>query len=270
MVTTDPPDALQLADFTRFALRLAQEAANEILPQFRVSLVVENKGGKDFDPVTNADRSAEARMRRLIEQTFPDHGITGEEYGCRQARSGYTWILDPIDGTKSFIIGFPSWSTLIGLSFEGEPVLGLMSQPYVGETFLGDRVNGSYLLRDGNRVKLRASSIEELAKATAGTIGPERYKSAKQINGLKRLTSSCRMLRHGGDAYFYCLLAAGMLDIAIDADLESYDISPLIPIIEGAGGIVGTWSSNSASQGGNIIAAATRRLFDDAISALSG
>lgn len=262
-------EVVQLAEFSRFALTLARESAKAILPYFRVPLRVEDKGDVDFDPVTAADRAGEARMRHLIEQTFPSHGILGEEYGRKDSQSGYTWILDPIDGTKSFIIGFPAWATLIGLSFEGVPVLGLMNQPYVGDTFIGDRMSGSFLLRNSSRTKIQVSAVRHLAGATAGTIGPERYKSAEQFGGLTRLISRCKMLRYGGDAYFYCLLASGMLDVVIDADLEPYDVSPLIPIVEGAGGIIRTWSSASAINGGNIVAAATRTLFEEAVSQLS-
>jgi myo-inositol-1(or 4)-monophosphatase len=257
-----------MEEFWRFALELAHEAGKAILPNFRVPVAIENKDNSGFDPVTVADRESEARMRQMIELRFPDHGIIGEEYGNKDSRCGYTWILDPIDGTKSFVIGFPTWATLIGLTFNGKPILGLMSQPYVGETFIGSQTLGSVLLRKADTVTLRVSSTRMLSAATVGTIGPDRYKSTEQASGLRRLKSATKMVRYGGDSYFYCLVAAGCLDIALDADLQPYDILPLIPIIEGAGGVVGTWSDGDPAQGGNLLCASTQSLFEDARAAL--
>jgi myo-inositol-1(or 4)-monophosphatase len=230
---------------------------------------VENKDHLSFDPVTVADRAGEACMRQLIEKRFPDHGIIGEEYGQKDSRSGYSWVLDPIDGTKSFIIGFPTWGTLIGLTYEGRPHIGLMNQPYIGETFIGNRHAGTFLIRGQRFAPLHVSTTKQLANATVGTIGPERYKANSQIAGLRSLTAGVRMIRYGGDAYFYCLLASGLLDIAMDADLQPYDIIPLIPIVEGAGGHIGTWTRGDPARGGNILSASTEVLFEEALAVIT-
>lgn len=255
--------------FRDFAVELSQASAQAILPHFRRPMEIENKDGRDFDPVTAADRAGEACMRRMIEQRFPDHGIIGEEYGHKDSRSGYSWVLDPIDGTKSFIIGYPAWATLIGLMHEGRPLIGLMNQPFVGDTFIGSRDGGAFLIRDNHKTQLHVSATSQLAKATAGTIGPERYKTRAQRNGLGRITASVRMMRYGGDAYFYCLVALGLLDIAIDAGLQPYDIIPLIPIIEGAGGQIKTWPQGDATLGGDILSASTEALLEEALEVLS-
>ncbi len=254
--------------FQDFALALAEASSKAILPHFRKAMDVENKDLEAFDPVTVADRAGEACMRRMIEERFPDHGIIGEEYGCKDSRSGYSWVLDPIDGTKSFIIGFPAWATLIGLVYEGRPLMGLMSQPYVGETFYGSRDGGTFHVRGNRKTILRVTEGRTLATATAGTIGPERFKTRAQVNGLSNLSASVRMLRYGGDAYFYCLLASGLLDIAFDAELQPYDVIPLIPIIEGAGGVIRTWQMGNASSGGNIVSASNQALLEEAVAAL--
>ena len=255
--------------YWNFALELAQASAQVILPHFRRFMEIENKDHLTFDPVTVADRAGEACMRQLIEKRFPDHGIIGEEYGHKNSRSGYSWVLDPIDGTKSFIIGFPAWGTLIGLTYEGRPQIGLMNQPYVGETFIGSRDAGAFLVRDRRKTLLRVSETTRLANATAGTIGPERYKAPDHIAGLKSLTAGVRMMRYGGDAYFYCLLASGHLDIAMDAELHPYDIIPLIPIIEGAGGHIGTWTRGDPARGGNILSASTAALLEEALAVIT-
>jgi histidinol phosphatase-like enzyme (inositol monophosphatase family) len=251
-----------------FALALADASSKAILPHFRQAMDIENKDLEAFDPVTIADRAGEACMRRMIEERFPDHGIIGEEYGCKLSRSGYTWVLDPIDGTKSFIIGFPAWATLIGLMYEDRPLIGLMSQPYVGETFVGSRDGGAFHIRSNRKTVLRVTDGSTLASATAGTIGPERFKTLSQVNGFSSLSARVRMMRYGGDAYFYCLLASGLLDIAFDADLQPYDVIPLIPIVEGAGGIIRTWQMGNASSGGNIVSASNETLLVEAVAAL--
>jgi len=254
--------------FQDFALALAEASSKAILPHFRQAMDIENKDVEAFDPVTIADRSGEACMRRMIEERFPDHGIIGEEYGCKVSRSGYSWVLDPIDGTKSFIIGFPAWATLIGLMYEDRPLIGLMSQPYVGETFIGSCGGGTFHIRSNRKTLLRATQGRTLASATAGTIGPERFKTRAQLNGLSSLSASVRMMRYGGDAYFYCLLASGLLDIAFDAELQPYDVIPLIPIVEGAGGVICTWQMGDASSGGNIISASSEALLVEAVDAI--
>jgi len=254
---------------TAFALDLAEAAARRIMPFFRHANRIDVKNGAVWDPVTEADRAGEAEIRRLIEARFPDHGIIGEEYGVKDGRSGFTWILDPIDGTRAFICGMPTWATLIGLEYEGRPSLGVMNQPFVGETFYGNR-DGAWSRWHGETTRLAVRPPRPLAEAILTTTAPELYRSEAEKAVLQRLTAATRLTRYGGDAYFFCVLAAGQTDIAIDARMEVYDIAPLIPIIEGAGGIVSTWTGGNASRGGNVIAASSRQLLDEALGVIAG
>jgi myo-inositol-1(or 4)-monophosphatase len=248
----------ELADFAR---RLATLAGKVVLPLFRTSAVIHNKMDRGFDPVTEADRSAERAMRELIEKTYPDHGITGEELDDKPPNSEFNWVLDPIDGTRSFICGMPTWTTLIALTFRGKAVLGLVSQPFVQEIFIGG-IYGSWSENIAGRRRLAVRSAPNIAEAILTTVAPEIYQSEKQRRVLEALRSRTRMTRFGGDAYFFAMLAAGFVDIAMDAGLETYDIAALVPIIEGAGGTITTWEGCEATGGGDIIAAASPALHE--------
>jgi myo-inositol-1(or 4)-monophosphatase len=246
----------ELVDFAR---NLASAAGDAILPTFRTVSAVDSKITDGFDPVTEADRSGERAMRELIEKTFPAHGIQGEEFGSKQSRSEFSWILDPIDGTRSFICGMPVWTTLIALTWQGKPILGVVSQPFVREMFVG----GTYGAWSENMLGRRPLSVKpapHISQAILTTVAPELYRSPKQRNVLKAMRETTRMTRFGGDAYFFVMLAAGCVDIAMDAGLEAYDIAALVPIIEAAGGIVTTWDGGTAAAGGDIIAAASPAL----------
>ncbi|HMT13806.1 MAG TPA: inositol monophosphatase family protein [Aestuariivirga sp.] len=260
------PDWTRLADF---ALHLAGVSADAILPWFRSPLVVEDKSGsgKAFDPVTEGDRAGERALRAAIAAQFPDHGIIGEEYGETPGTSPFTWVLDPVDGTRSFMIGMPNWATLIALYHHGQPVIGVMNQPHVGECFLGTP-EGAWLHRHGEAKALKTRRGVPLRAAAIGTTAPELYHSPDDAAGFAALRQSCRLMRYGGDAYFFCLMAAGHLDIAMDAGLQAFDIGALIPIITGAGGVVGSWSGDDPAQGGNIISAGSPALLDEAIAVM--
>ena len=249
---------------TQFALTLADAAAQVILPSFRKNIAVDVKAGKDWDPVTEADRAAERVIRDLIQKTYPNHSIIGEEYGNSMGNSAYTWILDPIDGTRSFVIGMPTWATLIGLYRDGKPLLGVMNQPYVGDMFYGGP-EGSFLNHRGNTQQIRCRAALPLKSAAAGTTSPMPLHYQTQFETLRK---SVQLMRYSGDAYFFTLLASGHLDLAVDAGLQIYDIAALIPIIKGAGGVVDTWDGKDASQGGNIIAASNQSLLEEAIALL--
>ncbi len=251
---------------TQFSLRLADAAAAAILPIFRKNIAIDVKAGKDWDPVTEADRSAERAIRDMIQATYPDHGIIGEEYGTTSGTSAFTWILDPIDGTRSFVIGMPTWATLIGLYRDGQPYLGVMSQPYVGETFYGTS-EGSFLQYRGQTHALRCRAGVPLQQAAAGTTSPMPSQDQAHFDRLRR---SVQLMRYSGDAYFFALVAAGHLDLAMDAGLQIYDIAALIPIIRGAGGVVDTWSGSDPAQGGNILAASNQALLDEAKAIMRG
>jgi myo-inositol-1(or 4)-monophosphatase len=249
-------------ELTNFALGLSRAAASEILPHFRQNTPIDVKPHETWDPVTEGDRAGERAIRHLIEKTYPSHGIIGEEYGTKNGSSGLTWILDPIDGTRAFVIGLPTWAILIGLYEDGEPKLGVMCQPFVGDTFFGNPL-GAWLDHRGHRQKIHVRPEKPLANASLGTTSPHLYKHADR-EGFDHLSASVQSVRYGGDAYFYSLMAAGHMDIAMDPSLQIYDIAALIPIIRGAGGIVGTWSGSNPEKGGNILTASSQSLFDQA------
>ena len=259
---------MTVIDFTAFIGRLATASGETILPFFRTSLGIDNKSaGHDFDPVTEADRAAEAVMRRLIKASFPRHGIVGEEFGNEREDAEYVWVLDPIDGTKSFIAGFPIWGTLIGLLHRGSPVFGMMHQPYIGERFSGDGGAARYKGPSGER-KLAVRRCASLKEATSFTTSPLLMNSADRA-AFSRVEAEVRLTRYGGDCYSYCMLAAGHLDLVIETELKPYDIAALIPIITGAGGVVTTWEGKPAQNGGRIIAAGDPRVHEAAMKVLA-
>lgn len=253
-------------NFTRFALSLADASAQVILPLFRKNILIDVKTSLDWDPVTEADRSAERVIREIIEKTYPDHRIIGEEYGIKTGSSAYTWILDPIDGTRSFVIGMPTWATLIGLYRDEKPFLGVMNQPFVKEKFFGNP-EGAWLEHRGQTSPLHVRQSVSLKNASAGTTSPHLYRDHAAFPTMQKKVTS---MRYGGDAYFFALVGAGQLDIAMDPGLQIYDIAALIPIITGAGGVIGTWTDNDPSQGGNVMAASSQELLDEAIAAMKG
>jgi histidinol phosphatase-like enzyme (inositol monophosphatase family) len=256
-------------DFTAFIGRLATAAGETILPFFRTSLSIENKSvGHDFDPVTEADRAAEAVMRRLIKANFPQHGIVGEEFGSEGEDAEYVWVLDPIDGTKSFIAGFPIWGTLIALLHRGTPVFGMMHQPFIGERFLGDNGSAHYRGPSGER-RLSVRRCASLREATCYTTSPL-LMSDNDRPAFARVENAVRLSRYGGDCYSYCMLAAGHLDLVVETELKPYDIAALIPIIAGAGGVVTTWDGAPAQNGGRIVAAGDPRVHEAVIKLLNG
>jgi myo-inositol-1(or 4)-monophosphatase len=261
-------------DFAAFVEKLADIAGETILPFFRTSIGAEDKNiGGMFDPVTEADRAAEAMMRRLIGNTFPNHGIIGEEFGCHQENADYVWVLDPIDGTKSFISGMPIWGTLIGLLHHGHPTYGMMVQPFTRERFIGDGRGaiwrGPGLNHAMTERKLKTRSCESLAKATVMTTSPLLY-SEEKLAALRRVEKQARLSRYGCDCYAFAMLAAGHVDCVIEAGVQTYDIAPLMPIIEGAGGIVTNWQGGDAAFGGDVIAAGDKRIHAQVLKLLAG
>jgi histidinol phosphatase-like enzyme (inositol monophosphatase family) len=256
-------------DFTAFIGRLATVSGETILPFFRTSLSIDNKSAsQDFDPVTEADRAAEAVMRRIIKYHFPQHGIVGEEFGNEHEDAEYVWVLDPIDGTKSFIAGFPIWGTLIALLHKGTPVFGMMHQPYIGERFSGDSGSAHYQGHGGDR-RLTVRRCASLKEATSYTTSPQLMNAADR-EAFGRVEQAVRLTRYGGDCYSYCMLAAGHLDLVVETELKPYDIAALIPIITGAGGIVTTWEGRPAQGGGRIIAAGDPRVHEATLKLLNG
>ncbi|ACI92084.1 inositol monophosphatase family protein [Afipia carboxidovorans OM5] len=259
---------MTVIDFTAFIERLASASGEAIMPFFRTSLGIDNKNtGRDLDPVTEADRGAEAVMRRMIKENFPQHGIIGEEFGSERPDAEYVWVLDPIDGTKSFISGMPVWGTLIALMRHGVPAYGMMHQPYIGERFSGDNGAAFYQGRTGRR-KLGTRRCASLADATLFTTSPRLMNEADRAKFAK-VEEEVRLSRYGGDCYAYCMLAAGHLDLVIETELKPHDVAALIPIVHGAGGIMTTWEGGGPERGGRIVASGDKRLHDTVLKMLT-
>ena len=253
-------------DFTSFVDQLATASGDTILPFFRTALTVENKKVGGFDPVTAADRAAENAMRALIRKNFPAHGILGEEYGSERADAEYVWVLDPIDGTKSFIAGMVAWGTLIGLTRLGEPVFGMMHQPFTRERFSGDGGAARYRGPAGNR-DLRVRACESIGDALMFTTSPLLMNEADRAV-FRRVEDKVKLSRYGGDCYAYCMLAAGQIDLIIETELKPHDVVALIPIVAGAGGIMTTWENGPAQAGGRIVVAGDKRVHAAALELL--
>jgi myo-inositol-1(or 4)-monophosphatase len=255
-------------DFAAFIDQLATTSGETIMPFFRTALGVENKKpGETFDPVTEADRAAEAAMRRLITVNFPQHGIVGEEFGDERADAEYVWVLDPIDGTKSFIAGIPLWGTLIALLHRGTPVYGMMHQPFIRERFSGDSRSARYRGPTGER-QLAVRKCAALNEATLFTTSPLLMEKS-DLACFQRVEAAVQLSRYGGDCYAYCMLASGHIDLVIESGLKPYDIAALVPIVTGAGGIVTTWDGKPAQHGGRIIAAGDPRVHEAAMKLLN-
>ena len=259
----------EIDEYSTFALRLADAAGKVTLPHFRSGLAVDNKRGEfTFDPVTAADRDAEHAIRDLIRSHYPAHGIHGEEHGKEEGTSPLTWVIDPIDGTRSFISGVPLWGTLIALNDGTRPVIGVMDQPYTGERFLG-RPGGSELIGRHGRHILRASRCTKLEDAILGNTDPAMFRDEKAKAAFREVSARVKLRRFGGDCYFYCLLAADTIDLVIEASLQPYDIQAVMPIIEQSGGIVTSWTGTDPQMGGSVVAAATPELHAAALEVLS-
>jgi len=254
-------------DFTSFVDKLAAVSGETIMPFFRSALTVENKKAGGFDPVTAADRAAEEAMRSLIRKAFPEHGILGEEYGSERSDAEYVWVLDPIDGTKSFISGMVAWGTLIGLMRFGEPVYGMMHQPFTRERFSGDSGAALYRGPTGNR-SLNVRACTGLDDALLFTTSPLLMQEADRAR-FRKVEDKVKLSRYGGDCYAYCMLAAGQIDLIIETELKPHDVVPLIPIILGAGGIITTWENGPAQAGGRVVVAGDKRVHQAALDILN-
>jgi histidinol phosphatase-like enzyme (inositol monophosphatase family) len=258
--------ALDVSDFVD---ELATRSGQVIMPLFRSSPLADDKSaGGVFDPVTEADRASEAIMRQMIRETFPEHGIIGEEYGSHNPEAKHVWVLDPIDGTKAFISGLPTWGTLIGLKQDGIPVYGMMHQPFTGERFSGNGKSARLVTVHGEQ-RLKTRDCADLASATLMTTSPRLLPEPERA-AYERVENVVRLPRYGCDCYAYCVLASGHIDLVIEAGLKTYDIVALIPIVEGAGGIVTSWTGGPATEGGTVIASGDRRVHDAALRLLNG
>ena len=248
--------------FAAFALQAARDAGRAILPHFRVPIAIDDKGGaRGYDPVTEADRGAESAIRDAIARQYPAHGVEGEEQGLRAGTSRYTWVIDPIDGTRSFIVGHLHWATLIALHDGERPIVGVTHQPYVGESFVA--VNGrSEWLRNGERKSLRVRRCPAVEDAVVATTDPRLFVSPRQRHAYDAATTRARLVRFGGDCYCYTQVAMGLVDVVIETGLKAYDIQSLIPLIENAGGVVSDWAGGSCVDGGDVLACGDPRLHE--------
>jgi myo-inositol-1(or 4)-monophosphatase len=222
----------------------------------------DNKLVEGFDPVTEIDRAAERALRACIERRFPDDGIEGEEYGQVQPEARRRWLIDPVDGTRALICGLPSWTTLVAVFEDGEPVAGMIDAPVLDELAIG--LPGQAKL---NGRPMRTSTCETLADARLSTTDP--FILGEGTNAFDRVRRAARVTRYGLDALAYARLAAGHIDLVIENGLQRYDWGALVPVVRGAGGVVGNWLGGSDLSGGDLVAAATPALFDQAISMLN-
>lgn len=262
--------AERLETFAAFARSLAQAARQKTLPGCRGGLAgVENKLSDGFDPVTESDREAERVMRRLIEARFPDHGITGEELPDRPAAGRWSWSLDPIDGTRAYICGLPSWTTLIALLDKGDPVLGVVDVPRLDELYMGHAGGSRIFGAGGEEGRLATSACQRVDEARLATTDPYLFEGA-EADGFGRLRRKARLTRYGLDAYGYALVAAGTLDIVAESGLQPHDYHALVPLVRAAGGVVSNWSGGTDLRTGQILACANEALHEAACRLLRG
>ena len=259
----------QLAEFIEFARHLGRVAGNVILPHFRAALDVTNKKTDSglFDPVTIADRDAEQAIRNEISRKYPGHGIHGEEHGLKPGRERFTWVIDPIDGTRAFMLGLLHWGTLIALNDGERPIVGVMHQPYTGETFLGSRL-GAEFEHGGTRRLLRVRKCVRIEDAMVSATDPAMFRKGPEREAFGEIARTARLTRYGGDCYAYCMLASGLIDLVIESQNQAYDLQALMPIVEAAGGVMTTWAGGSPQDGGQSVAAGDPALHKIALGIL--
>jgi myo-inositol-1(or 4)-monophosphatase len=253
------------AELTAFAEKLAATARAQTLSRWANGCAAEDKGAGAYDPVTEADREAERAMRALIHSRYPEHGVTGEEWPDEPGKSSYRWSLDPVDGTRSFVCGLPTWTTLIALLDDGAPIVGVIDAPVLGETYVGDP-RGAWLTNNGERRPLRTSGCTRLTDARFSTTDPFLF---GDFTAFDRIRGAVRVTRYGHDGYGYARLAAGSLDLVIESGLKPHDYNALIPVIRAAGGHIGDCRGGNDFVPGAVVAAATRELYEEAVGLLS-
>jgi inositol-phosphate phosphatase/L-galactose 1-phosphate phosphatase/histidinol-phosphatase len=255
-----------LESFAGFAMQLADEAGRRVLRHFRKDVLIEHK--PDQSPVTAADRDVEAALREMIERQFPEHGIVGEEFGSCRTEADYVWVIDPIDGTKAFVCGIPMFGTLIALTHDGHPILGVIDQAFIGERWLGMVERPTTY--NGAEVKTRPCC--ELARATACSSAPRNFTGADAAP-FERLYNAVALVRYGTDCYGYGLLANGCVDLVLAAGLDAYDYLALAPIVAGAGGCISDWEGRPLhlySGATRVVACGDATLHSKVIETLSG
>ena len=254
---------------SRLALahKLADAARDVTLALFRRHGETDNKLGEgDFDPVTKADRDAEAVMREILTREVPDDAINGEEFGVTEGTSGWTWYLDPVHGTRAFIAGLPTWTTLIGLVRDGSPEIGIIDQPYLGERYTG-WTSGAEINVRGAVTPLKVSDETRLTNAILSTTDPF-ILTPSERGAFEHLRQTARLTRYGLDAYAYARLSAGDIQLVTEAALQPHDIAALIPVVRGAGGLACDWTGAPAMLGPQLACAATQEIMDQAVISL--
>ena len=259
------PTPTAAADFLPFAHTLADAAGAVLRRYYRTPVAVDRKA--DASPVTIADREAERAMRALIRDAFPEHGIEGEEDGAERGDAPLVWSLDPIDGTKSFITGRPLFGTLIALVRAGRPVLGIIDQCVLGERWVGVERRPS--LWNGSEIRVRA--CPDLAEAVLYTTSPELFRTPQERAAFARVVAAVRQPMYGGDCYAYGLLAMGFADLIVETGLQTHDFCALVPVVEGAGGVITDWRGAplGMASDGNVVAAGDRRVHEAALALLN-
>ena len=250
-----------------FAEAILARAGEQVLNHFRAAVPVQQKGSSGFDPVTCADKEAEAMIRAAIAERWPAHGICGEEAGVDNADARLGWTIDPIDGTRSFIAGFAHWGMLLAFTDRGRPVLGCLHQPYLGETFTGSAL-GASLLRDGHRRPLATRPCPQLGEAIISTTDPYLFTGHEQQQ-FTALRKAVRLVRYGNDCYAYAMLAAGQIDLVIESGLQPWDVHGLMPLVAAAGGVMSDWQGQDCAAGGQVIAAGDAHLHHAVIRLLA-
>lgn len=256
------------ADLVATAHELADAAREATLLHFRTAtLTAETKEAAQFDPVTVADRLSEERMRAILARRRPQDAILGEEFGPKPGTSGLTWVLDPIDGTRGYLSGTPTWGVLISVADENGPLYGLIEQPYIRERFEGG-FGISQVVGPSGAAPLACRPARPLGEAILFSTFPEVGTTAEAA-AFRRVATRARLTRYGMDCYGYALVAAGMIDLVIEAGLQAYDVQAPIAVIEAAGGIVTDWQGGPCAQGGQILAAANRAIHAEALALLN-
>jgi len=255
---------MDASDFLPTAEWLAAAARAETLPRWRTALLADNKAvdGR-WDPVTEADREAERVMRELLAAERPDHGVDGEEFAPRLAQGPFTWSLDPVDGTRAFVCGLPTWVTLIALLREGVAAAGVIDAAALDELYVGDGTSAE-LVGEGQRTPIRTSGCTSLAEARLSTTDPFLF-DARGQSAFDRLRTQARTVRYGFDGYAYARLAAGSFDLVVESGLKTFDYNALVPVVRGAGGTFGDWYGGEDYTDGKVIAAASRELYTAAV-----
>ena len=252
-------------ELAAFAEELSAVARRETLHRWADVVEADDKGGGSYDPVTDADREAERAIREVIASRYPDHGITGEEWPDRPGTSEYSWSLDPVDGTRSFICRLPTWVTLIGLLKDGRAEVGLIDAPCLDEIYVGFG-DEAWMISKGARSAITTSGCTTLADMRLSTTDPYLFES-EALEAFDRLRQSARTTRYGHDGYGYARVAGGSLDLVIECGLKPHDYNALIPVVRGAGGVIGDWRGGDDFARGKVIAAATQELYDEAVRA---